>query len=163
MKIQSLRTNDCIDEVIEKYSKTVYRLAFAQVKSKHDADDVFQEVFLRYIRKNIEFDSEEHRKAWLIRVTINCSKKFWSSAWFKKTVILEDTIAFTMPQENDLHYALVELPSKYRMVLHLFYYESLRTDEISKILKVKPSTVRMQLTRGRTMLKEKLKGDYFYE
>lgn len=163
MKIQSLRTDDCIDEVIEKYSTMVYRLAFNLMKSKHDADDIFQEVFLRYIRKKIEFENEEHRKAWLIRVTVNCSKKFWSSSWFKKTVPLEDTITFEMPEENNLHYALLKLPSKYRTVIHLFYYEALSVEEISKILNRKPSTVRMQLTRGRAMLKENLKGEYFYE
>lgn len=165
MTIQSLRTDDCIDEVIEQYSDMVYRLAYARTQSRSDADDIFQEVFLRYIRKPRTFDSEEHRKAWLIRVTINCSKKLWSSAWFKKTVPLEENAenepTFTMDEENDLHQSFAELPSKYRTVLHLFYLEDYSVEQISKLLSTKPSTVRTQLTRGRALLKEKLKGDDF--
>ncbi|MEQ8200551.1 MAG: sigma-70 family RNA polymerase sigma factor [Syntrophomonadaceae bacterium] len=160
MKIQSLRTDDCIDEVINKYSELVYRLAYARVNSKSDADDIFQEVFIRYVRKNPEFASEEHRKAWLIKVTINCSKKLWSSAWFRKTTPLEDGVAFEMQETSDLHNTMAGLPIKYRTVIHLFYYEDLSIEEISNILSIKPSTIRTQLTRARAMLKDVLKGEF---
>lgn len=166
MEIQPLRTNGCIEDVIEKYSEMIYRLAFARVKSKSNADDIFQEVFLRYIRKCPSFENEEHRKAWLIKVTLNCSKKLWSSAWTRKTVALETEIAceidftFELEEENLLHLALLKLPEKYRIVIHLFYYEDLKIEEISKILNIKPSTIRAQLTRGRAMLKLSLKDDY---
>lgn len=89
MAIQSLCTNDCIDEVIKEYSEMVYRLACSVSQSKTDADDIYQEVFLKYIVKKRIFETEEHRKAWFIRVTINFSKKFKSSAWMRKTVPLE--------------------------------------------------------------------------
>ncbi len=91
MSNQSLRTNDCVDEVIEKYADMVYRLAFSRVKNKNDADDIFQEVFLRYIKNEREFETEEHRKAWLIRVTINCSNSFFSSAWIQKVISIAET------------------------------------------------------------------------
>lgn len=159
MEIQSLRTDDCIDTVIEKYSDMVYRLAFSQTRSKSNADDVYQEVFLRYIRKKPEFENEEHRKAWLIRVTINCCKNLWLSSWKRKTVPLEDTISFEMQEEADLHYVIKKLPPKYRIIIHLFYYEDLSIEQMSKILNMKQSTIRTQLTRGRRMLKELLKGE----
>ena len=117
MEIQSLRTDDCIDEVIEKYSNMVYRIALAQMKTKHDAEDVFQDVFVRYISKPRVFESEEHRKAWLIRVTINRGKSFWSS-WFRKTEPLDESIAYTPDDPRDLSMYLSGLPQKYRSVLH---------------------------------------------
>lgn len=66
--------DESIESIIGHYSQMVYRLAFARVGNKYDADEVFQEVFLRYVRKNPKFNDEEHRKAWLIKVTVNCSK-----------------------------------------------------------------------------------------
>jgi RNA polymerase sigma-70 factor (ECF subfamily) len=92
---KSLRTNDSIDQTVEKYSDMVYRLAFAQTKSKCDADDIFQEVFLRYMKADA-FENEEHEKAWLIRVTVNCCKRFWSSAWHRHTVPLQEELPFEM-------------------------------------------------------------------
>ena len=163
MEIQSLRTNDCIDEVIQEYSAMVYRISLTHVKTKTDADDVFQEVFMRYFRKDRTFRSEEHRRAWLIRVTINCSKKLLSSAWRKRTVQLDDVYSFEMPEENSLYRSLLELPEKYRSVLHLYYFEDMSVEQVGQTLNIKPATVRMQMTRGRTMMKEKLKGDYFDE
>ena len=163
MSNQSLRTNDCVDEVIEKYADMVYRLAFSRVKNKNDADDIFQEVFLRYIKNEREFETEEHRKAWLIRVTINCSNSFFSSAWIQKFVPIAETEPdpYEGPEELGLHEVLMELPVKYRTVLHLFYYEDLPINEIGRILKRKPATVKTQLMRARQMLKEKLKGDLY--
>lgn len=161
MKLQSLRTDGCIDEVIQKHSNMVYRLAYAKTKSKSDADDIFQEVFFRYIRRNPVFESEEHEKAWFIRVTLNCSKKLWSSPWFRKTTSLEDTLTFEVQEETGLHDALAELPQKYRIVIHLFYYGDLSIQQMSDIMGRKPSTIRTQLTRARVMLKERLKGELY--
>ncbi|MDF2675670.1 MAG: polymerase sigma factor, sigma-70 family [Clostridiales bacterium] len=163
MDKQSLRTDDCVDAVIEKYSTMIYRIALSNLKSRHDADDIFQEVFLRYFKNNMKFNNEDHIKAWFIRVTINCCKKYWSSSWVRKTEPLDDTLVFEMPEENLIHATLLELPAKYRSVLQLFYFEEMSVDEISKILKIKPATIRMQLTRGRLMIRDKLKGDYFDE
>ncbi|GMQ57545.1 sigma-70 family RNA polymerase sigma factor [Vallitalea sediminicola] len=160
MENESLRTDDCIDNVIRFYSNMVYRLAFSQVRNNSDADDIFQEVFLRYLKKQPQFENEEHRKAWLIRVTINCTKKFWASSWLKKTAPLDENITFEFSEENDLNYELQKLSRKYRTVIHLFYYEDLSIAEISEILKQKPSTIRTQLTRARRKLKEILKEDY---
>ena len=148
------------ETIIRKYADMIFRLAFAQVRSKNNADDIFQEVFLRYIRKNPSFRSEEHRKAWLIRVTINCSKKFWSSAWKRKVVPLEDNLTFSLPEENELDDALKKLAPKYRSVVHLFYYEEYSVEQIGKILNIKQSTVRTQLTRARAQLHKILEGEF---
>jgi len=163
VSIQSLRISDSIDEVIEKYSKMVYRLALAYVKAAHDAEDVFQEVFLRYISKPRIFENEEHRKAWLIRVTINRCKSHLSSSWLRKTVPLDSTLAYEDEIANDLSEYLALLPEKYRPIIHLFYCEEMTTKQISEILHVKESTVRSWLARARAILRDKLKGNYQYE
>jgi RNA polymerase sigma-70 factor (ECF subfamily) len=151
-----------VDEVVDKYADMVYRLALSQVKTKHDAEDVFQDVFLRYIEKPRAFESEEHRKAWLIRVTINRSKSFWSS-WFRKIEPLDESIACTAEEPHDLSMYLSGLPQKYRSVLHLFYYEEMTVKQIGGILNAKESTVRTWLTRARSILGKKLKGGFSCE
>lgn len=147
------------ETLLQTYGDMVYRLAFAQLHSQSDADDIFQEVFLRYFKNNPTFQSEEHRKAWLLRVTINCTKKHWSSAWQRKTVALEDHYVFEQPEENGLFEALGQLPPKYRSVIHLYYYEGYSTKEIAQLLGRRESTVRTQLTRSRSQLSQLLKGD----
>lgn len=148
------------NEVIEKYFNMVYKLALSQTKDRTNTDDVVQEVFLRYIKGNSEFESEEHIKAWLIRVTLNCSKNIFSNSWFKKTVPLTEEIMFESKEKGDVYYATLELPPKYRAVIHLFYYEELSVAQIARYLKVKESTIKSQLHRGREMLKVKLKGGF---
>ncbi len=163
MAIQSLRTSDCIDEVLSKYSDMVYRVALAHVNTKHNAEDIFQEVFLAFISKPRTFNDEEHLKAWLIRVTINRSRSLMSTAWFRKTEPLDDRLIFETVEETDLFEYLSLLPLKYRSVIHLFYGEGLPVNQISKILNARESTVRSWLTRARAILREKLKGGYFCE
>ena len=160
MKQQSLHTDNSTDKVIKCYADMVYRLAFARTGTKYDADEIFQEVFLRYIRKQPVFSNEEHCKAWLIRVTINCSKKLWNSSWKRKIVPLDETISFETKNDIDLYNELQQLPPKYREVIHLFYYENLSLKEISQALNRKNATVRTQLTRARQLLKNILKEDY---
>lgn len=157
-------TEDERDKVFDRYSAMVYRIALTQTRSASDAEDIFQEVFLRFFQKERTFQGEEHKKAWLINVTLKCCKKLRSSSWFRKTVPLKDTLSAEMPaKESAVYDAVLELPEKYRKVIQLFYFEEMSVDEIHQVLGVKPSTIRTQLTRGRTMLRERLKGEYFYE
>lgn len=148
-----------IEDVIKEYSTMVYRLAFAKTGNKFDADEVFQEVFYRYVKKNPMFNDKEHQKAWLLKVTVNCSKKLLKSSWKTKIVPLEKADDFAVEEHSDLHYELALLPSAYREVIHLFYYEDMRTEEIAKLLNRKTSTVRTQLTRARAMLKKYMKEE----
>ncbi|MBM6887731.1 RNA polymerase sigma factor [Pseudoflavonifractor phocaeensis] len=145
-------------QVMERYGDMVYRLALAQTHSSHDADDVFQEVFLRYLRAAPAFREEEHRKAWLLRVTVNCCKKLHGSFWRRHTVALSETLPAQNPEEGELLGLLEGLPPKYRAVLHLYYYEGYATEEIAAILGRSPGTVRSQLSRGRALLRDAWKG-----
>ena len=147
------------EAVVRRYSEMVYRLARSQVRTRADAEDLYQEVFLRYFRAAPDFESEEHRKAWLLRVTLNCAKKFWASAWVRHTVPLEETEPFSEPEDRQLYEALQSLPGKYRVVLHLFYYEDLSTEEIGRLLGRRSATVRTQLTRARRLLREIMRED----
>ncbi len=159
MNTESLRTNDSVDEILDRYSTMVYRLAFARTKNRFDADDILQEVFLRYIRSKPTCCDEEHCKAWLIRTTINCSKTLLNSAWFRKTTSLNDTLYFEMKEHSEVYYAVLALPVKYRTVIHLYYYEDYAVAEIAELLHSKLSTVKSQLHRARKMLRVKLKGE----
>lgn len=162
MEQVSLQQEQDLEAVLRQYSDMVYRVAYTQTKCVSDAEDVYQEVFLQYVKKNPVFASEEHRKAWLLKVTINYCKKLWRSAWRRKTTLCE-----TVPEPVNLaaeHKFLLEalrqLPLQDRTVLHLFYYEDLPVREISRLLEKKESTVRTQLTRARDKLKEILKEDW---
>lgn len=163
MNRKSLRTDDDISDTLNKYADMVYKIALSQAKNAANADDIFQEVFLRYIQANIMFESEEHKKAWLIRVSLNCCKKLWHSAWFRRTVPLNENLTFSSKEKNDIFYAVSELPPRYRIVIHLYYYEDLSVKEISAALHRKESTVTSQLCRGRNQLREILKGEYGYD
>lgn len=161
MRQPSLHMDDCTENVIRYYSDMVYRLAFARTGTKHDADDIFQEVFLRYVKKKPVFHDEEHRKAWLLRVTINCSNSFWNSLWRKRTQGLTDDIPFEAEESINLYKELQKLPPKYREVIHLFYFEDMSLEEISQMLHRKNATVRTQLTRARALLKESMKEENY--
>lgn len=151
------------EEVIRRNSEAVYRLAYSLVGSRSDADDIYQEVFLRYVRKNPAFESAEHEKAWFLRVTMNCCKNFWKSSWvqrrdaFKNGILEKEEVPESREEDRDLIEAVKQLPEKYRAVIHLFYYEELSVEEIGKITKSKASTVRTRLTRARRILKSLLK------
>lgn len=165
MKIKADMNENAIRKVVDEYSDTVYKVAFTYCKSHTDAEDICQEVFVRYFQNRGAFKSDIHEKAWLIRVTINCSKSFLRSSWHKRVIPLNDNqeeLVF-MEGNNDLLNAVLELPVKYREVIHLYYYEGYSTKEISSILTRRETTVRTQLQRGRDILKEKLKEEFIYE
>lgn len=148
------------EEIIRAHFDMVYRLALSQTKSVANAEDVTQEVFLRFVENREKLKSSEHIKAWLIRVTINCSKSVFLSSWFRKTVPLTDEITFDTPEKSEVYYAVQSLPSKYRTVIHLFYYEDMSVKEIADCLSMKESTVKSHLFRGRELLRSELKGGY---
>ena len=158
MQLQKKKSPGSEHAVIETYFNMVYKLALSQTKNRTTADDVTQEVFLRYLKHSEKLKTEEHRKAWLIRVTLNCSKNVFTNAWSKKTVPLEDELVFEEQEAGEVYYAVLELPSKYRSVIHLFYYEDMSIEEISNVLDRAPATVKSQLFRAREMLRKKLEG-----
>jgi len=166
-------TKEYMQEKIDLYSDMLYKIAYLQLKNSEDAKDIVQEVFYQYIKNQKEFESDEHEKAWLIKVTLNGCKKLWRSAWFRHT---EGLPRQDMPSESYLEKEIMErekrrilleevwkLPRKYREVIHLFYFEEMSVKEISVATGRKQSTVTSQLTRGREILKKRLKEEYRYE
>ena len=155
----SQRAGDTVHEVVHRYSDMVYRLACARTGNRADADDVYQEVFLKLFTSNPNFESEEHRKAWLIRTTIHVSVNLLKSAWRRRVLPAEELFgAASIPAESSqdaeaLRRALGRMPEKIRVVLYLFYYEEMSTEQIAQVLQVKPSTVRSRLKRRRDKLK----------
>lgn len=149
-----------LEEVIRTYADTVLRLAWAQTRNQADAEDIFQDVFLKFAEKAPAFQCEEHRKAWLLRVTINRCKSHFRSHWLRRIAPLEAAAhaASPAPDMHPLDEALTRLPAKYRAVVHLHYYENCSTEEIAALTGQSASTVRSQLTRARGMLRELLKG-----
>ncbi len=148
------------EEAFLKYADTVYRLAFVRTKSINDSDDILQEVFLRYMKVWNRMESEEHVRAMLLRITVNCSNSLKSSAWFKKTEPLNESISVSggFEAENVLE-EVMKLPLKYRTVIHLHYYCGYSVNEIAKINKTNPSTVKTHLSRARAMLRNTIKAD----
>ncbi len=153
-----LNKNEFLEQTIEKYSNMVYRLAMARTRNIETSEDVYQEVFLRLARKMPEFESEEHKKTWLIRVTINCSKSILNSSFIKHRADLDENLSFETPERHDIYYAVLNLPIKYRTVIHLYYYENYSIKEISKILKLNENTIKTRLSRARQKLEKTVKG-----
>lgn len=153
-----LNKNEFLEQTIEKYSNMVYRLAMARTRNIETSEDVYQEVFLRLARKMPEFESEEHKKAWLIRVTINCSKSILNSSFIKHRADLDENLSFETPERHDIYYAVLNLPIKYRTVIHLYYYENYSIKEISKILQLNENTIKSRLSRARQKLEKTVKG-----
>ena len=143
----------------------VYRLALVQMKNKSEEEEVFQEVFLRLVKYKERIQGREHLKAWLLRVTVNCCKKQFDSAFRKKTVSIDRDVQSTDSYEMDLpenliYEAVLRLPADYRSTVHLFYYEQYSVSEIAEMLELSESAVKTRLYRSRGMLKEALKGEF---
>ncbi len=149
-------------EIVEHYKNTVFRIAYAYCRNRSDAEDVFQEVFLRYFRKTPSFTDTSHEKAWFIRVTVNCCKKLFFSSWYKKTVPLDEDICFETKEQSELYYAVMDLPLKYRIAIHLYYYENYRIKQIAELTNQKETAVATQLQRARQLLRSKLKEELIY-
>jgi len=147
-------------EILNKYADMVYRIALTRCRNKENAEDVFQDVFIKYSEKRPKFDNNEHEKAWFIRVTINLTKNILTSNWNTKITELDENISFETQNEYDVYSAVCELPMNYRTAIHLMYYEGYKVKEIATILKTNENTIKTWLSRARDILKEKLKGDF---
>jgi len=156
---QSDRPVDWMEEIIKRSENKMFRTALAIMGGKADAEDIVQDVFVKLFEKQPSFESPEHETAWLIRVTVNLCKSRLRSHWWKKSVPLLDDYPAQNDEQQDIIHTVLSLPSKYRIVIHLFYYEGYSTKEIAEITKQKESTVREQLTRARRMLKIFLEGE----
>lgn len=152
-----------LEELVERYQNNLFAVAFNVCKNAQDAEDVVQDTFLRYYTMKKEFDSEQHIRAWLIRVAINKAKNCNRTFWRRNKRSLEEymeTLTFETPESENLFETVMKLPEKYRIVIHLFYYEDYTVHEIAEILNLSESNVKVRLSRGRALLKEVLKEEW---
>lgn len=149
-----------VEVLIEKYKNNIYAIAFNICKNKHDAEDVVQDTFIQYLSQKKDFQSEQHIRAWIIRVAINKAKNKNNLFFRRNSLPLEDymeTLTFESDESHELFEAVMKLPEKYRIVIHLFYYEDYSVQEIADILKITQSNVKVRLSRGRLSLRKTLK------
>ena len=158
---RALRTNAAIENILKKYADTVYRIAFVRVKNQSDAEDITQEVFVRFIKRDPVFETEEHEKAWFIRVAVNCSKSLLLSPWRTRRSDTEKDVPVFDTEKSDVWYAVSSLPEQMRVVIHLFYYENMSVSEISAVTGKSVSAVKTALHRSRQKLKEILTKEEF--
>ena len=143
----------CMEEVIQREKELVYRLAFSQCHQKDQADDIFQNVMYRYMKRKPVFESLEHEKAWFIRVTLNCSKTSLKSFWHNKVDEIDEQTYIFEKQEIDLTPYLNKLSKKYNVVLYLFYYEGYSTKEIANILVITIDNIYYRIKKLRKKIK----------
>lgn len=158
-----MRSEQEVNAAIERYADTVRRICVVYLKNSADTEDVFQNVFFKYFLSSKTFDSSEHEKAWFIRVTINACKDWIKSFFRSRTVSFEDIaeLPYDAPWDSgDVLEAVLSLPQKYRDVVYLHFFEGYTAPQISKILRKNVNTVYTLLTRSKTLLREKLEGDY---
>lgn len=143
------------ETLARRYMDMVFRLAFSYMKSTSDADDVTQNVLLRLLKNAKPFESEEHARFWLVRVTVNECKRALRSPWRRAGDIEEyaNELHFETQEHSELFYAVMELPEKYRTAIYLYYYEDYSTDEIARLTGTPAATVRTRLRRGRELLR----------
>ena len=165
MSIQLLRTDSCASEIISKYADLVFRLCIVYLKNTADAEDAFQNIFIKLFEKSPSFNDEEHLKAWLIKCTTNHCKNMLGTYWNRYRVSIDDVLLpIEDKQDEQLVKYVMKLPFKYKTVIFLYYYEGYSTLEISEILNIKDATVRTHLKRGRDLLKKELyNGGFEYE
>ncbi|MBR6257558.1 MAG: sigma-70 family RNA polymerase sigma factor [Lachnospiraceae bacterium] len=150
-----------LKEICRKYGDRLYAAAFNICRQREDAEDAVQEGLIRLYRSETEFESEEHLKAWLFRVTVNAAKSMCRSFWNRNRTSYEeymDSLIFEEPSDRSLMDAVLRLPEKYRIVVHLYYYEGYKTREIADILELSENTVKTRLLNSRKILKAKLEG-----
>ena len=150
-----------INVIVEEYADTITRICYSYGKNYDDTQDIMQNFFLKHMRANPEFDSKEHEKAWIIRVTINECKDFLKNI-FRRHTSLEEAQEIPIEEKEDLSYireAVLKLPDKYKSVIYLFYYEGYTAVEIAGILHKKENTVYTWMNRARQMLKDMVGGD----
>ncbi len=154
-------TGDCAREAVENYGDMLYRICLVMLKNSADAEDAVQETFITYIQKSPVFESESHKKAWLITVANNKCRDMLRYRMRHQTEREEALSTFAVESsDSGIIEALMELPEKYRIVLILHYVEGYKVNEISDIVSSSASAIKMRLSRGRKLLKEKYRKEY---
>lgn len=159
-----MRDEQEVNRAVEQYADMIRRLCMIHLKNYHDAEDIFQTVFLKYVLSSVVFQNAQHEKAWFIRVTINACRDLLKNVFRSRTVPLNELIGRSQELSSDhseVLEAVLSLPEKYRDVVYLYYYEEYSAAEISRLLGKNVNTVYTLLTRSKKMLRERLGGDGF--
>ena len=154
-----MRSEEEASRAIDLYGDTVKRICMIHLKNYADTEDIFQTVFLKYVLKSPEFHSTDHEKAWIIRVTINACSDLLKSFFHSRTLPLDslrEKPGEPAPDHSDVLEAVLALPSKYKDVIYLYYYEEYSAEEIGQILRKNKNTVYTLLNRGRQLLRSSL-------
>ena len=154
-------TDETFERVARTYGDMLYRVAYHALKNRADAEDVTQTVLLKLYQQGDRFESEEHRKHWLLRVAVNESRRLLRSFWRRTTVPLEewrDSPALEDPARAEVLRAVMGLEAKYRLTVYLYYYEGCTVAEVAAALRANPSTVQTWLLRARERLRRELSG-----
>ena len=151
---KNIHSEEEIKELVEQYSSLIFRISYCILCNPQDAEDAVQETFLRYLTKAPEFVSEEHRKAWLIRVSANISKNMQMFKLRRETVSIDDIENVGIARDDfELFELIMSLPAKYKIVMTLYYVEGYKSKEIAEIIDVNEDAVRKRLQKGRELLK----------
>lgn len=154
-------SQDSLAERYYLYKSMLFRIAFSYTGNKCDSEDILQEAFIKLIYHAPVFSGAEDEKRWLIRVTINLCKNHLGSFWHKNRRNIEDIEQYAaMEEDREQLLEILNLPVKYKTVIHLYYYEGYSISEIAQILTLGVSAVKMRLKRGRELLKIELEGYY---
>lgn len=148
--------NDQLNKYIKSYGDTVYRVAYSYTRNRADSEDIVQDTFVKLLKADKSFDSEDHIRAWLIRVAANLAKNMVGSAWFSRREELSEDIPTKTVEDNGLSAAMAELDGKYSVVIYLHYYEGYSVREIARLLRISEPNVKARLMRGREKLKRYL-------
>ena len=163
-RMRQAETNDRAEMILTRFGDSILRYAYTYLHNMSDAEEVLQDTLVQFLKTAPEFESENHEKAWLLRVAANLSKNRIRYNKLRETDELNEELV--AEEREDLSFvweAVKSLPVKYREVIHLFYHEGYQTAQIAKVHGRNESTVRSDLRRGREKLKEVLKGEYDFE
>lgn len=160
MMQRQIKSEEEIKELVEKYSSLIFRISYCILCNSADAEDAVQETFLKYITKAPEFNDEEHRKAWLIKVSANISKNMLMFRLRRDTVNIDDIESIGVDRDDSETFEMImSLPSKHKIVLTLYYIEGYRCKEIAEIIGISEEAVRKRLQKGRELLREKIEEE----
>lgn len=152
--------NGRIQRAVAAHMRSIVRVAYTYVQSVQDAEDIAQDTFLSYLKARPAFQSDEHEKAWLLRVCMNKSRNLLKSGWHKSRNPLPEGLSVLPAEENDVLAAVLGLEEKYRIPVHLYYYEGYAIADIARLLQLPSATVGTRLARARAQLKLQLGGAF---
>ena len=149
---------DKMADIYDRNKNAVFRMAFSYCKNKADAEDIMQDVFIKLFTGGAEFESEDKERSWLLKVTVNKCRDMFRSLRYRYSLtsipLDEACLTYETPEESEVYHAVMSLPAKYRIIIHLYYYEDYSVKEISSITGTKESAVQTQLYRARKKLKD---------